>query len=183
MNSIHSAALSFALVLLPLGPARAGSNPGNPSAVIQAKAIFEDIETTSAEISDVAERLEERAQGPGDEQGAIEGLDALKAEVNRIGSDLSTLEAERASLAPWQVEALDRTTSLMLDIAANSDKAIETYNTQRNHLWATAFPVETAKAANEADEVKTLLSGYLKLEKARGQEERLERSLKAVPQN
>jgi uncharacterized phage infection (PIP) family protein YhgE len=181
MKRIQSVALSFALAMLPLTLARAGSKPGNQTA--QAKAIFEQIDANSSEIADVAQQLEERAKSASDSEQELVGLDTLRKDVNSIGSELTALDAERASLSPWEVEALDRTTTLMLDVAANTEKAIETFNAERTHLWASAFPTETAKASSEADEVKSLVSGYLKLAKAREQEERLEHSLKVVPQD
>ena len=179
MKRIQSIALSFALVALPFTLARAGSKPGN---AMSAKALFEQIDLNSAEIADVAQRMEEQAKSAQDPQAHIVDLDTLRNDVNSVGNELTMLDAERSSLAPWEVEALDRATTLMADVAANAEKAIETFNSDRNHLWATAFPAETAKASSEADEVKTLVSGYLKLAKAREQETRLENSLRVGPQ-
>lgn len=183
MNRIYSVAVSAALIVWALPLAQARSKPKDASAAVQAMAIFERIDASSAEIADVAGQLEERSKGQGDWEMHLEGLATLKQDVNSIGRELSSLDAERASLASWEVEALDRTTSLMHDVATNTEKAIETYNSDRSHLWATSYRTDTAKAAEEADQVKTLLTGYLKLAKAREREDRLEHDLKVAPQD
>ena len=181
MNRIYSvaAATVFILWALPMVQARSKKDA---SVAAQARGIFEQIETSSAEIADVAEQLEERSKGTTDPEIHLEGLDTLRFDVNSIGHELKALDAERASLAPWEIEALDRTTSLMQDVAANAEKAIETYNTDRNHLWSTSYPAVTGKASDEADQVKTLLTGYLKLAKAHQQMDRLEHDLSVSPQ-
>jgi chromosome segregation ATPase len=148
-----------------------------------AKAALEDIDASSAQIAYEAERLEDMAKTQKDPQLHLDGLETIKREVNSIGSDLNSLEAERDSLAAWEVEALDRTTTLMHDVAARAEKAIATYNADRNHLWSTSYSADMAKAAEEAGQVKNLLSGYLKLAKVREQEDRLEHDLRVAPQN
>jgi hypothetical protein len=183
MNRIYSVAVSTALIAWVLPLAQARSKPKDASVEVQAMGIFEEIEASSAEIADVADELAARSKGPTNPEIYLDGLDTLKLDVNSIGRELKTLDAERASLAPWEVEALDRTTSLMQDVAANAEKAMETYNSDRNHLWATSYPVIAGNASDEADQVKALLSGYLKLAKTHAQENRLEHDLKVAPQN
>ena len=122
------------------------------------------------------------SKGPADPDIYLKGLDTLRFDVNSVGRELKALDAERASLASWEIEALDRTTSLMQDVATNAEKAIETYKTDRNHLWATSYPAVMGKASDEADQVKTLLAGYLKLAKAHQQMDRLEHDRSASPQ-
>ena len=182
MNRSTFVAVSAALIVWSLPLAQAGPKAKDASPAVQARAVFQEVDASSAQIADVAEQLSERAKRQADPQLHAEGLDTLKEDVNSIGSELSSLDAERASLAPWEVEALDKTISLMQQVAANAEKAIEIYNSDRNRLWATAYPADTAKAAEEADQVKTLLSGYLKLAKARERGDRLEHDLKPAPQ-
>jgi len=183
MYRIYSVAVSAALIMWAMPLAQARSKPKEAPAAVQAIAIFEEIDSSSGEIADVAEQLEERSKGPADSEPFLDGLDTLRQDVNSIGKRLSSLEAERDSLAAWEVEALDRATSLMQDVAANTEKAIQLYNSDRNHLWATSYAADEAKASEEADQVKTMLTGYLKLAKARTQEDRLEHDLKVAPQN
>jgi hypothetical protein len=182
MSRIYSVAVSTALIVWALPLAQSRSKPKDASVEVQAIGIFEEIEASSAEIADVADQLASRAKGPTDSEIYLDGLDTLKFDVNSIGRELKTLDDERASLAPWEVEALDRTISLMQDVAGNAEKAVETYNSDRSHLWATSYPAITGKASDEADQVKTLLSAYLKLAKGRAREDRLEHDLKVAPQ-
>ena len=62
----------------------------------------------------------------------------------------------------------------MQEVAANTEKAIQIFQSDRNHLWATPFPAETAKVFGDAERVKELLDGNLKLATVREQEQRIE---------
>src|SRR5882724_943019 len=112
MYRIYSVAVSAALIMWAMPLAQARSKPKEAPAAVQAIAIFEEIDSSSGEIADVAEQLEERSKGPADSEPFLDGLDTLRQDVNSIGKRLSSLEAERDSLAAWEVEALDRATSL-----------------------------------------------------------------------
>jgi hypothetical protein len=174
MNRFNFASLSIALTLWALPVAYAHPKPTDASVPVQAMAIFEQIQASSADIADVADRLEQNAKIPAETEMPREGLDTIKGDVNSIGSELKTLDEERASLSPWEVEALDRTISLMQEVAADTQKAIETYNSDRGRLWSTPYDSLMTNAYEEANQVKTLLTGYLKLAKARDRVERLE---------
>jgi hypothetical protein len=98
----------------------------------------------------------------------------MKSDVNNIGRELGSVEAERGSLDEWENKAFDEILPLMEEIAANTQKIILTYASDRSHLWATSFYEDSAKVFNEAQEVKGLLDGYLKLASVHQQEQRLE---------
>ena len=65
----------------------------------------------------------------------------------------------------------------MKDAADNAEKAIETFNSDRSHLWATSYADDTVKVAQDADKVSTLIHDYRKLEKTQARVQQIERDL------
>ena len=61
-----------------------------------------------SQVADVAEQLGVRSMRPTDPEIYLGSMDKLRFDVNSIGRELKILDAERASLASWEVEALDR---------------------------------------------------------------------------
>jgi predicted transcriptional regulator len=144
-----------------------------------ARTKLKEIDAMSANVSDEAFHLNAMAQSQMDPRSHLERLDAVKEEVNQIGRELQSLEAERDSLAPWQVQALAETTELMHQVADHAEKAIQTFQTDRQHLWATPYVAETEAISGEAARVSTLLHNALKLADVRERELRLEQTLSA----
>ena len=101
----------------------------------------------------------------------------MREDINRIGSELQSLDTMRDSLSPWEVKALDQTLPLMHDAADNAEKAIQTFNSDRPRLWASSYVDDTAQVSKDTDQVASILRDYLKLAKTRDREERLQRSL------
>jgi hypothetical protein len=65
----------------------------------------------------------------------------------------------------------------MQDVADKAEKAIQTFNTDRQRLWATSYVADATTISKDAGEVATLLRNYLKLAKAQQQELQLEHRL------
>jgi hypothetical protein len=65
----------------------------------------------------------------------------------------------------------------MHDAADNAEKAIQTFNSDRHRLWATAYVDDTAQVYKDTDQVASILRDYLQLAKTRDREERLQHSL------
>ncbi len=177
MKRIYCAAASVALMMffLPLG--QAASKPMDDSPAVQARTMLQEIDSWSASIADTADRLSMKAKFPADSESDTEALDQLKYDVNKIGRDLRVLQAGQADLDKWESSAVDEILPLMHEVAANTEKAIQTFQTDRSHLWVTAFPEDTAKVFEDAEKVKGLLDGQLKLATAREQEQRTENAL------
>jgi len=179
MNRIYCAAASAALVVWSVAPAHAAPKPNYTAA--EAKVMFQQIGAWSADVAESAFRLSEMAKSERDPESHFEGLTVIREDINRIGSELQSLDAIRDSLSPWEAKALDQTLPLMHDAADNAEQAIQTFNSGRQHLWATAYVGDTAQISKDADKVSSILRGYLKLAKTRDQEGRLERSLGEAP--
>jgi hypothetical protein len=177
MKRIHSVAAAAVLILWSLPPAHGAPKLRDESASTEAKMMFEQIDAWSASIADAAFRLGEMAKSVRDPESHLEGLGVLREDVNKIGGELRSLETKRDSLSAWETKALDQTLPLMQEVADHAEKAIQTFNSDRQRLWTTSYIEDTAQISKDADQVAAMLRDYLKLAKTREKELRLERSL------
>jgi hypothetical protein len=180
MKRIYSAAALVALMVFSVSLGQAASKPTDDSPALQARTMLQEIDSWCANIADTADRLSLKTKIPADTESDVEALVTLKNEVNKIGRDLRVLKFGQSDLDKWESNAVDEILPLMQEVASNAEKAIQTFNSDRNHLWTTAFPVETAKVFEDAERVKELLDGHLKLAKAREEEQRIENALDAT---
>jgi hypothetical protein len=175
MNPIYSVVAAAALILWPVATVSGARRPDSPAT--EAKGMFQQIDGWSAEVAESAFRLNELAKDNRDSESHLEGLAILREDINRIGSELQSLDAMRASLSPWEVKALDQTMPLMHEAAENAEKAIQTFNSDRARLFATGYVDDTAQVYKDADQVASILRDYVKLANTRDREEHLEHSL------
>ena len=175
MNRTYFLAASAALILWSAAPAPGAPKPESQST--EAKAMFQQIDEWCADVADSAFRLSEMAKSNRDPESHLEGLTTMREDINRIGSELQSLDTMRDALSAWEVKALDQTLPLMHEAADNAEKAIQTYNSDRQQLWATSYVDDTAQVFKDTDQVASMLRDYLKLAKTREKEERLEHSL------
>jgi hypothetical protein len=98
----------------------------------------------------------------------------LKAEINKMENDITTLETERASLAPWEAQAIDRVLPLLNDAATNTENATKYFNANRNYLWNPDYARFAQAVRRDTDQVARTLKDYLKSEKDRAEEQKLE---------
>jgi hypothetical protein len=113
----------------------------------------------------------------------VDGMNEMKAEVNKIGIGLRTLEAERAVLAPWEARLLDRVEPLMHDVAENVTAGIHEVNLHSGELWFTPYAAETATITKDADQVASLIKDSIRLNKDRHEARRLEQKLMEAGSN
>jgi hypothetical protein len=102
------------------------------------------------------------------------GLERLKDQVNRVNLDLRILQAQAEILPGWQNRAIEDIAPLMKAIIENTQKEIDTFNSNPDRVWATAFPQDTAKVYQDAVRAQKILSSYLKSADSSTQEESLE---------
>lgn len=174
MRIIGSAAVLAALVVFSVSVGQAATKANDNPPAIQARSTLEQIGSLSASIAETADELALKTKGIPDSESPLDRLDTLKAEVNKVGSDLRLLEAEQGSLTGWERETVDEVLPLMKLVSAYTDGAVQMYASGRNHLWATPFPEYTARVSENAERVKELVDGHLKLVMVREQEQRLE---------
>jgi hypothetical protein len=173
MKSIYAVAATAALTVLTLSVGEAAPKPTSSSAT-QARIALEQIDARADSIVVLSDEMAMAVQQGLDPARHLEDLSALKEDVNRIGIELQSLDAEDVSLAEWETTAVAQVTPIMEEIAATTKKSIEIFNSDRNHLWTTSYPADVAKVYADAKQVKGILDGYLKLASVREEERRLE---------
>jgi len=104
-------------------------------------------------------------------------LDALKADVNKMGKELATLESERASLSSWEQQAIDKVTPLLKAEATSTADAIRFFNDNRNYLWAPDYRSDADGIWHDSQQIANTLNGYLKYSEARDQAQHLKTNL------
>lgn len=177
MRPIFTLTISAALTLWSLAPAQGAPRVKNESPSRQAEKILASVDASAQEIAETADKLNGEAIHQRDAEAHLDGLQTLRTDINKIGDELRTLEAERSSLAPWEAKALDEVLPLLHDAAVNADQAIQTYNSERAHLFASSYMEDTEKISQDTNKAATLLRDSLKLAKTREKESKLEESL------
>jgi hypothetical protein len=176
MKRIQSVTAAAVVVLLCLPAVQAAPKQRDVSPATEASATFGDIDQLSGTISDRAFELQQMARNMSDPEIQEDGLSVLRDDVNKIGRELQSLEAERASLSTWEGKALDQTIPLMHDIAENTEQAIQTYNSNRLRVFTPSYTDKTDRIEKDASEVTALLHNYLKVADHREKEQRLEQN-------
>jgi len=100
-------------------------------------------------------------------------LDAIKSDINAMGKELHTLQAERDSLTPWQREAIDRAQLLLKEAAANTNEAIDYFNGNRGHLWTPEYRAYVSNVRKDSEQLSHDLKIDVNLAKVRDREQRL----------
>jgi hypothetical protein len=163
MKTINYAVVSAALIACSLSLAQASPRAKDQSVPTQVRMTLKEVDSLSASMADAADRLALVAKSTEGSETQLDELGTVRDDVNRIGRDLRTLQDEAGSLPAWESQTIDEVLPLMQEIATQTEEAIQNFNANRNHLWATAFPDETAKIYRDSERVKEIVSGNLKL--------------------
>lgn len=141
-----------------------------------ARVILERIGALSVSMERNADELAIDARDPAytGSETQLGGLNHLRDDVNAIGRDLRLLEAGEGSLADWERQTFDEILPLMQEIAVNTQKEIQTWDSERVHLWTTAFRDESVKVDADAERVKEIVEAHLKLANMHEQEDRIQ---------
>jgi len=170
-------AVPAVLILGSMPSAWAAAGQKNQSLPADARTALRDVGDWASDIAEDAFHLDNLALTQRDPRGHLDGLEAIRDDVNHIGAALQALDQERASLAPWEAKALDDAMPLMRQVADRAQKAIETFRSDPTRLWANSYIGDMEEIAKDADRVATELHDYLKLEATRETESRLEQTL------
>ena len=174
MKRICTATASAVLIIWAMPSAHAAQAQGESAG---ARETIVDIDNLTNRISERAFELNQMAKRGQSSIVQLEGLNHLRDDVNKVAADLDSLEAKKEDLADWEVKALDRTLPVMREVAGETGKAIQFFNTDRSRLWSTPYLEDTSEIAKDAKAVSAMLRDYLKLEGDREQEAQLERKL------
>lgn len=94
-------------------------------------------------------------------------LDQLKQDVNAMGRDFIDLDARRASLETWELQALDKVLPLLEQTAAETEGATLYFNDHRNHLWSPEYGAQAGKIESDSSQIAKTLGSFLKLDQSR----------------
>ncbi len=167
-------------LLVPLSLQAATTNHGNVTVAQEARETLSEIQGTAIAAAGQAQQLESLTLNPdADAEGQLSPLLNLKDELNRIGQKVSTLDAERDSLAPWEKTALDKVRPLLAEAARNTESAIQFFNDNKPHLWNHEYRDQVAKIEDDSQEAAKDLRAYLKYDKVREEARELRNSFGA----
>lgn len=169
-----------AVVLWTLTPGAASAKANTTAA--RAEVTLEEIGTRSADVAAIMDELSGESAQQLSRDSHAAGLDSVKEMINKIGRDLQTLDAERDSLAPWEVNALSQVLPLMRDAADHVSNAIKMLSSEPGHLWGTSYSSDLSSARDDARKAEALIRDYVKLQGTQAKELRLEHELGASGQ-
>jgi hypothetical protein len=139
-----------------------------------AKQTLEQVRRSAAVVADEADQLRMTADSKLSPEAHLAELTALKGEVNRMGQELGSLEAERESLAPWEQQALNLVLPLFDATAANTGSAIEYFSVNKDRLWTQTYREYADRVWEDSGQIAKTLKDYLKYDKLRDQEIQVE---------
>jgi hypothetical protein len=139
-----------------------------------AKKTLQQVQASASAVATQADQLGMISDSKASSDSHLAKLTVLKAEVNRMGQEMSNLEAERESLVPWEQQAVDKVLRLLQATAANTDNAIAYFNENRHSLWTEAYRDYAHSVRQDSAQISKTLKDYLKYDKLREQEVRAE---------
>lgn len=185
-KSISITSAMLITLWLPLAHAGVGM-PGTITVVdlakeTQAKKTLKQAQASAAAVADEADELKRIANPMLSPGWHLDKLTALKSEVNRMGQEISSLRAERESLAPWQQQAVDEVLPLLQATATNTASAIEYFNENSDHLWMESYRNYAGRVWQGSDQIARILKGHLKSERLAYQEVYVDERIRADSQ-
>jgi hypothetical protein len=140
----------------------------------ESRMLLQSVDNMAVSMADTADRLNLGASRTNHADAEAEQLNMLREDINQIGHELSSLENLEGTLPDWERKTLDQIVPIMQEMAATTDKAIQNFDTNRNHVWATGLPEQAVTISQDAERVKEIVHANLKLASVRAQEQRLE---------
>jgi hypothetical protein len=164
------ASMLFVAITISTAEASTGSD--------QARETLREIQRSASKAADAADSLRQFADRFSVES-QYDKLMAVRDDINRMGKDISNLQAE-SGLTPWEKQAVDRVDALLTDTAKDAQDAINFFNENRVDLWEGQYRGYVDGVYQGSEHIAATLKEYLKYAKAHDQEEQLQESLKAT---
>jgi len=144
----------------------------------EARDTLEDMEISAAAVADEADQLVQiSASNQLSAETHITMLNAIKEDVNRMGRQIASLEAERDSLPKWEQRASDKTLPLLKETAENTRKALEYAGENRTRLWMEDYRNYANTIWRDSGQIAKTLKDYLKYAKVHNEEQQLQENL------
>jgi len=143
-------------------------------AVLDPQVVIHDIEVRTRAVHETADSLSVSDHDPRVSLTFRNiKLADISDQMNAIDRDLRFLDAHKASLAPWEVEAIGQSAPWMVQTAIDTDAAIEALKNESTHLaFAPNYNADVEKIVADSTKAQRVLHDYLKLQSARKQEHR-----------
>jgi hypothetical protein len=125
-KSISIASAMLITLSLPLAQADVRL-PSSITVADLAKETLKQVQASAAAAADGAHQLRMSADSKSSPDSHLARLTVLKGEINRMGQEIGSLEAERDLMTPWDQQAVDKVLLLVQATAANTDCAIRRY--------------------------------------------------------
>lgn len=152
----------------------------HPTAAQTARTTLDDVRflaKDAAEHADIYGREVRVGQLTNEDQA--DHIEAIRADINRMGKDVALLEAERPNLAPWEKEALDQVEPELELAATNTAQAIDYFNAHGRGSWTVENQQTIHRLTDETKTIEATAKDYLKLEALREREAKVVRDLPA----
>jgi hypothetical protein len=153
----------------------ASSKSAHIPAAADTRATLKEIDEVALKVADDADQLRMLIDNTEFSwQAHSERLMDLKDDVNRMGREVNSLEAERGSLTPGEQQDLDKALVLVNETAAETQKAIKYFDNNQTRLWTADYREYANDIWRDSEQIAKTLSDRLKYEKVHEQEQQLE---------
>jgi hypothetical protein len=180
MNRLFTLTSAAVLMAASVNAAYAAPNTEDQLSAKDAKAAEASLKLMDqqiAEISDNAFLMNQTIDRTDDFEFQADRLAHLRDQVNRVGRELTLIEADRDSLPQWQTDAVNQITPAMHEVADEATQATHTFNADSNRVFASGYGIETKEISDNAGKVAQHLHNDLKLANAEAAEARLTAAL------
>jgi hypothetical protein len=129
----------------------------------EGKETLQDIEMSAATVADQAEQLVQYSlSNQLSAQSHLIMLTSIVEDVNRMGREMATLEAEHDSLPKWEQRTSDKALPLLQETAANTKKAVEFADQNRSRLWSEDYRGYATAIWKDTEQMAKTIRDYLK---------------------
>lgn len=150
----------------------------HPTAAKTARTTLEDIRRSAADAAEHSDTYgREVINHQLSNTSQRDQIEAIRADVNRMGKDLALLEAERPNLEPWEREAVDQVQPELHMAAANATEAIDYFNAHGSSRWTVENEQTIGQLTAQTERIATTVKDYLKLAALREHEAKIARDL------
>ena len=166
--------ITWALFIATSFSARAAKKIQTPAD--QARTTLSEIEESTVNTAREADPIGLLAGGLS-QDSHYDHLMTIKDDINRMGTEISILDAESESLALWEKQALDKVEPLLRETAANAQKATTRFEQDKRDFWKEDYRGYVNGVEQGSEQIAETLKAYLKYGKAHEQEEQFKQSL------
>jgi hypothetical protein len=137
--------------------------PEYSSAELEASKLLKQIRAGAFQLTKDTDTLESLSRMRVSRESYVQSLELVKAHINKTGEQLARLQAIKGDVAPWQQAAIDHIAPIAVELAANTEAAINHINESPNYLYSPEYQSTLSAIANDATEMRNSISNFLNL--------------------